>query len=87
MKVCLPPYVSLEIIGGLSQILRLAEGDKGGGGAGGGPSGGGQLLPETVPATVLKFRPGDPTSYLLGTVAGHLLMVSYYSSTLQLNIK
>ncbi|XP_063848845.1 dynein axonemal intermediate chain 4-like [Scylla paramamosain] len=70
MKVCLPPWVSLEITGGLGEILRLAEEEQGPAG----PTGGGQLLPETVPATVLKFRPGDPTSYLVGTVAGHLLM-------------
>lgn len=47
------------------------------GGKGGEKSGGsGQLLPDAVPATSLKFRPGDPTSYLVGTVAGHLLVVS-----------
>ncbi|KAK3854417.1 hypothetical protein Pcinc_039110 [Petrolisthes cinctipes] len=36
--------------------------------------GSGQLLPDSVPATSIKFRPGDPTSYLVGTVAGHLLV-------------
>lgn len=46
------------------------------GGTGEKTGGSGQLLPDAVPATSLKFRPGDPTSYLVGTVAGHLLVVS-----------
>lgn len=71
MKVCLPPWVSLEIIGGLGEVLRVAEEERDLAEA----AGGGQLLPDAVPATVLKFRPGDSTSYLVGTVAGHLLMV------------
>ncbi|XP_050717751.1 dynein axonemal intermediate chain 4-like isoform X2 [Eriocheir sinensis] len=70
MKVCLPPWVCLEIIGGLGEVLRVAEEERDLAEA----AGGGQLLPDAVPATVLKFRPGDSTSYLVGTVAGHLLM-------------
>lgn len=72
MRVCLPPWVSLEIIGGLGEVLQMGEEEKDTTET----AGGSHLLPDTVPATVLKFRPGDPTSYLVGTVAGHLLMVS-----------
>nr|XP_045595752.1 dynein axonemal intermediate chain 4-like [Procambarus clarkii] len=75
MRVCVPPWVSLEIAGGLGGVLRRPEESRI---ASTGPwssrGGNGQLLPESVPATALKFRPGDNTSYLLGTVAGHLLM-------------
>ncbi|KAG0713923.1 WD repeat-containing protein 78 [Chionoecetes opilio] len=70
MKVCLPPWLSLDIVGGLRDLLRVSGEEQ----RPVAPAGGGQLLPETVPATVLKFRPGDSTSYLVGTVAGHLLL-------------
>lgn len=82
MRVCLPPWVSLEIAGGIQEVLQQEEGEgdpQGGRGSGGGglwgTGGHAQLLPESVPATALRFRPGDSTSYLVGTVAGHLLLV------------
>ncbi|KAK8734218.1 hypothetical protein OTU49_006065, partial [Cherax quadricarinatus] len=94
MKVCVPPWVSLEIAGGLKEVLRLPEENQGGTERHRGGTerprgsterprsdaesrslgGNGQLLPESVPATALKFRRGDSTSYLVGTIAGHLLM-------------
>ncbi|KAK3849114.1 hypothetical protein Pcinc_044121 [Petrolisthes cinctipes] len=126
MKVCLPPWASLEIVGGLKEVLKTKEtedeakvvngSDKTKKSAGRERTevarkreavarkrapvarkreavarkrevvarktvnndekmgGSGQLLPDSVPATSIKFRPGDPTSYLVGTVAGHLLV-------------
>ncbi|CAL4130126.1 unnamed protein product [Meganyctiphanes norvegica] len=37
-------------------------------------SGNGVLLPQKTPATSMQFRPGDKTTYLLGTVAGDVLL-------------
>lgn len=36
----------------------------------------GLLLPQNVPVTSIHFRPGDKTTYLLGTSSGEVLLVS-----------
>ncbi|KAK3872914.1 hypothetical protein Pcinc_022044 [Petrolisthes cinctipes] len=54
------------------------RGGGGGGGGGGGRGGGGVvkglLLPQNVPVTSIHFRPGDKTTYLLGTSSGEVLL-------------
>ncbi|KAG7160645.1 WD repeat-containing protein 78-like 2, partial [Homarus americanus] len=73
MKVCVPSWVSLEIAGGVQEVMQGGTGHTQGS-LGGGGVGSSQILPECVPATTLKFRLRDNTTYLVGTVAGHLLM-------------
>lgn len=83
----MPAWVSLATAGGLQEVLG-AEGADGGSDAKEGPAPqggshekqrrkGGLVLPVTVPATSISFRPNDSTTYVLGTVAGDLLMVSW----------
>ncbi|XP_068234947.1 dynein axonemal intermediate chain 4-like [Palaemon carinicauda] len=78
MKVSVPPWVSLEIAGGLPSLQLKGEEDVKGRcpdtHAGSGNSRPVVLLPEIIPATKLAFRPGDNTTYLLGTVSGDILM-------------
>ncbi|XP_066972535.1 dynein axonemal intermediate chain 4-like [Macrobrachium rosenbergii] len=77
MKVCVPPWVSLEIAGGLPSLLPNEEGTQDKSPhvhVGSGNSRPVVLLPEIIPATRLAFRPGDNTTYLLGTVSGDILM-------------
>ncbi|XP_047500992.1 dynein axonemal intermediate chain 4-like [Penaeus chinensis] len=82
IKVSVPPWVSLDTAGGLHAVLGVEDPD-------GGPEAkegsglqgpekqrkkAGLVLPVTVPATAISFRPNDSTTYMLGTVAGELLM-------------
>nr|XP_045595751.1 dynein axonemal intermediate chain 4-like [Procambarus clarkii] len=75
LNVRLPLWLSLRICGGLEEVLNR-RGDSAGEGGGGGPPSavGGLPLPQKVPATSIHFRPGDKTTYLVGTVAGDVLL-------------
>ncbi|KAK7071059.1 hypothetical protein SK128_002049 [Halocaridina rubra] len=79
MKVSLPPWISLEIAGGLASMTPNDEPDIKTDGHAVRPRGSEEaratiLLPEIIPATTLAFRPGDTTTYLLGTVSGDILL-------------
>ena len=39
------------------------------------------LISQIVPATCLSFRPGSKTDYIIGTVAGVILLVIYFLSS------
>ncbi|XP_042236796.1 dynein axonemal intermediate chain 4-like [Homarus americanus] len=73
LNVRLPLWLSLRISGGLEEVLRRScmAGD---GSKGGGVDVGGLPLPQKVPATSMHFRPGDKTTYLVGTTAGDVLL-------------
>nr|XP_053640924.1 dynein axonemal intermediate chain 4-like isoform X3 [Cherax quadricarinatus] len=71
LNVRIPLWLSLRICGGLETLLGRS-GDPSGGA---GPNNvGGLPLPQKVPATSMHFRPGDKTTYLVGTAAGDVLL-------------
>ena len=111
LRIRLPAWLSLEIAGGLTTVLKYCEDseDKENNPDGNNnrkkndknkldnspknakaelitknlpekdPSGykktGGIVLPQAVPGTDISMRPGDSTTYVVGTVAGDVLLV------------
>ncbi|XP_071526853.1 dynein axonemal intermediate chain 4-like isoform X2 [Panulirus ornatus] len=76
LKVHLPLWLSLRIAGGLDEVLRRQEVMAKEEGSSAGLKG--LPLPKQVPATAMHFRPGDKTTYLVGTAAGDVLLCKTY---------
>ncbi|XP_045132573.1 dynein axonemal intermediate chain 4-like [Portunus trituberculatus] len=65
LNVHLPIWLSVKISGGLSGLMGARRSGEGLGGL---------PIPQRVPATSLHFRPGDKTTYLVGTASGEVLL-------------
>ncbi|XP_066972534.1 dynein axonemal intermediate chain 4-like [Macrobrachium rosenbergii] len=73
LNVRLPLWLSLNIAGGLDRLLGKCEDSEEEDFIKKGESRC-LVLPQKVPATAMHFRPGDKTTYLIGTAAGDVLM-------------
>ncbi|XP_050739149.1 dynein axonemal intermediate chain 4-like isoform X4 [Eriocheir sinensis] len=65
LNVRLPLWLSIKISGGIETLLEARQGGQGLGGL---------PIPQKVPATSMHFRPGDKTTYLVGTASGEVLL-------------
>lgn len=69
LNVRLPLWLSIKISGGIDTLLAARQGGQGLGGL---------PIPQRVPATSMHFRPGDKTTYLVGTASGEVLLVGVH---------